>query len=66
MGDTTLDEQKCERFVHDRKELTFFSDSIHLLIAWTEDPLRSFNSLIASLMISIVAIFGWMIGMEMI
>ena len=38
------------------KILTFFSDSIHLLIAITEDPVRSLRAPMASLMISIVAI----------
>jgi hypothetical protein len=38
------------------KILTFFSDSIHLLIAVTEDPVRSFRAPTASLMISRVAI----------
>lgn len=36
--------------------LTFFSDSIHLLIATTEDPERSLRAVIASMMILMVAI----------
>ena len=36
--------------------LTFFSDSIHLLMAMTEDPVRSLRAKIASITIWIVAI----------
>ena len=36
--------------------LTFFSDSIHLLMAMTEDPVRSLRAKIASVIIWIVAI----------
>ena len=42
-------------------ELTFFSVSIHLVMAGTEDPVRSLRARIASLMRAMVAILmmGW-------
>lgn len=48
--------RKCERPIKVSNRLTFFSVSIHLFMAGTEDPVRSLRAPIASLMISIVAI----------
>ena len=70
MVDGDFRAKKTKFSVHDRSDKrcsystnlrTFFSDSIHLLIAATEDPVRSFRAPIASLMIPIVAIvlFSW-------
>jgi hypothetical protein len=48
--------RKCERAVLGSNRLTFFSVSIHLFMAGTEDPVRSLRAPIASLTISIVDI----------
>jgi hypothetical protein len=46
-----------DNFSHRSIWLTFFSDSIHLLMATTEDPVRSLSVAIASLINTIVVMF---------
>jgi hypothetical protein len=58
-----LPKKTCFRFgpesvEKDSNQLTFFSLSIHLLIAGVEDPVRSLRARSASLMIARVAIVG--------
>ena len=50
--------RKCEPAVEESNQLTFFSASIHLLMAGVEDPVRSFMARTASLMTARVAIVG--------